>query len=376
MSLAWDQPLDVPKIHYLNARYNVASWLLTVDHKRIAIMYLIGVSFFFFLGGAAAVLFRLELMTPEGDLVQPETYNKLFTLHGVVMIFFFLIPAIPAVLGNFLLPIMIGARDLAFPRINLLSWYLFMAGGIFTIWVMLVGGVDTGWTFYTPYSSTYSNTYVMATAIGAFIAGFSSILTGLNFIVTTHKMRAPGMTWYRLPLFVWSHYAASLIMVLGTPVLAIALVMVALERGFGIGIFDPNLGGDPVLFQHLFWFYSHPAVYIMVLPAFGVISELVAAFSRNRVFGYRFVAFASLAIAVLGFLVWGHHMFVSGQSVNTGMVFSILSLLIAIPSAIKVLNWTATLYKGSLSFYTPMLYALGFIGLFVIGGMTGLFLAC
>jgi cytochrome c oxidase subunit 1 len=376
MSLAWDQPLDPPKLHYLNARYNVASWLLTVDHKRIAIMYLIGVSFFFFLGGAAAVLFRLELMTPEGDLVQPETYNKLFTLHGVVMIFFFLIPAIPAVLGNFLLPIMIGARDLAFPRINLLSWYLFMAGGIFTIWVMLVGGVDTGWTFYTPYSSTYSNTYVMATAIGAFIAGFSSILTGLNFIVTTHKMRAPGMTWYRLPLFVWSHYAASLIMVLGTPVLAIALVMVALERGFGIGIFDPNLGGDPVLFQHLFWFYSHPAVYIMVLPAFGVISELVAAFSRNRVFGYRFVAFASLAIAVLGFLVWGHHMFVSGQSVNTGMVFSILSLLIAIPSAIKVLNWTATLYKGSLSFYTPMLYALGFIGLFVIGGMTGLFLAC
>jgi len=241
---------------------------------------------------------------------------------------------------------------------------------------MLVGGVDTGWTFYTPYSSTYSNTYVMATAIGIFITGFSSILTGLNFIVTVHKMRAPGMTWYRMPLFVWSLYATSLIMVLGTPVLAITILMVALERGLGIGIFDPNLGGDPVLFQHLFWFYSHPAVYIMVLPAFGVISELVAAFSRNRVFGYRFVAFASLAIAVLGFLVWGHHMFVSGQSVNTGMVFSILSLLIAIPSAIKVFNWTATLYKGSLSFYTPMLYALGFIGLFVIGGMTGLFLAC
>jgi cytochrome c oxidase subunit 1 len=376
MSLAWDQPPDPPKLHYLNARYNVASWLWTIDHKRIAILYLLSITFFFFLGGAAAVLFRLELMTPEGDLVQPETYNKLFTLHGVVMIFFFLIPSIPAVLGNFLLPIMIGARDLAFPRLNLLSWYLFMAGGLFTIWVMLVGGVDTGWTFYTPYSSTYSNTYVMATAIGIFITGFSSILTGLNFIVTVHKMRAPGMTWYRMPLFVWSNYATSLIMVLGTPVLAITILLVAVERGFGIGIFDPSLGGDPVLFQHLFWFYSHPAVYIMVLPAFGVISELVAAFSRNRVFGYRFVAFASLAIAVLGFLVWGHHMFVSGQSVNTGMVFSILSLLIAIPSAIKVFNWTATLYKGTLSFYTPMLYALGFIGLFVIGGMTGLFLAC
>jgi cytochrome c oxidase subunit 1 len=377
MSTALEQsPTAAPKIHYLNARFNLASWLLTIDHKRIAILYLITITFFFVIGGAAAVLFRLELMTPEADLVQPETYNKLFTLHGVVMIFFFLIPAIPAVLGNFLIPIMLGARDLAFPRLNLLSWYLLVIAGLFTIWVMLVGGVDTGWTFYTPYSSTYSNTYVIATGIGAFIAGFSSILTGLNFIVTTHKMRAPGMTWFRMPLFVWSNYATSLIMVLGTPVLAITLLLVAIERGLGIGIFDPRLGGDPVLFQHLFWFYSHPAVYIMVLPAFGVISELVATFSRNRVFGYRFVAFASLAIAVLGFLVWGHHMFVSGQSVNTGMVFSILSMLIAIPSAIKVFNWTATLYKGTVSFYTPMLYALGFIGLFVLGGLTGLYLAC
>ncbi len=377
MSTVLEKPatIVVPRRHYLNAGFSLSSWLLTVDHKRIAILYLLGVSFFFFIGGAAAVLFRLELMTPEGDLVQPETYNKLFTLHGITMIFFFLIPAIPAVLGNFLIPIMVGARDLAFPRLNLLSFYLFLVAGLFTIWVMLVGGVDTGWTFYTPYSSTYSNTYVMATAVGAFIAGFSSILTGLNFLVTIHKMRAPGLTWYRLPLFVWSHYATSLIMVLGTPVLAIALLLVGLERGLGIGIFDPRLGGDPILFQHLFWFYSHPAVYIMVLPAFGVISELIAAFSRNRIFGYRFVAFASLAIAVLGFLVWGHHMFVSGQSVVTGMVFSILSLLIAIPSAIKVFNWTATLYKGSVSFYTPMLYALGFIGLFVVGGMTGLFLA-
>ena len=363
------------RVDYINVSYTVRSWLLTVDHKRIALLYLLGITLFFFIGGAAAVIFRIELMTPQADLIEAETYNKLFTLHGVVMIFFYLIPAIPAVLGNFLMPMMIGARDLAFPKLNLLSWYLFMLGGLFSFWVMLAGGVDTGWTFYTPYSSTYSNTYVMATAVGAFVAGFSSILTGLNFIVTVHTMRAPGMTWFRLPLFVWSNYATSLIMVLGTPVLAIALTLVALERGLGIGIFDPALGGDPLLFQHLFWFYSHPAVYIMALPAFGVISELVAAFSRNRVFGYGFVAFASLAIAMLGFLVWGHHMFVSGQSAYAGMVFSLLSMLIAIPSAIKVFNWTATLYKGWITFDTPLLYALGFIGLFTIGGLTGLFLA-
>ena len=364
-----------PPRNYLTASYTVRSWLLTTDHKRVALLYLAGVTLFFFLGGAAAVAFRLELMTPEADLVQSETYNKLFTLHGIIMIFFFLIPSIPAVLGNFLIPLMIGARDLAFPRINLLSWYLFMIGGLFTLWVTIAGGVDTGWTFYTPYSSTYSNTYVMATAIGVFITGFSSILTGLNFIVTVHTMRAPGMTWYRLPLFVWSNYATSLIMVLGTPVLAITLLLVALERGLGLGIFDPKLGGDPVLFQHLFWFYSHPAVYIMILPAMGVVSELVAAFSRNRVYGYTFVAYASLAIAVLGFLVWGHHMFVSGQSAYAGMVFSILSLLIAIPSAVKVFNWTMTLYKGRILFRTPLLYAAGFIGLFTLGGLTGLFLA-
>jgi cytochrome c oxidase subunit 1 len=367
-------PIRQPR-DYINVAYTVKSWLLTVDHKRIGLLYLAGVTLFFFIGGAAAVLFRLELMTPQADLVESETYNKLFTLHGIIMIFFFLVPAIPAVLGNFLLPIMIGARDMAFPKLNLMSWYLYMIGGIFTLYVTIVGGVDTGWTFYTPYSSTFSNSYVMATGVGVFITGFSSILTGLNFIVTTHKMRCPGMTWFRLPLFVWSHYATALIMVLGTPVLAIAVGLVAIERGFNIGIFDPRLGGDPILFQHLFWFYSHPAVYIMVLPAMGVQSELIAAFSKNRVFGYSFVAFSSIAIAVLGFLVWGHHMFVSGQSIYGGLIFSILSLLIAIPSAIKVFNWTFTLHRGSVSFYTPMLYAIGFLGLFTVGGLTGLFLA-
>jgi cytochrome c oxidase subunit 1 len=361
--------------NYLNADYSIWSWFLTTDHKRVAILYLISITFFFFVGGVAAVLFRLELMTPEGDLVISETYNKLFTLHGIVMVFFFLIPSIPAVIGNFVIPLMVGARDLAFPKLNLLSWYLFSLGGLFTLYVMLVGGVDTGWTFYTPYSSTYSNTHVMAAAIGVFIVGFSSILTGLNFIVTTHTMRAPGMTWFRLPLFVWAHYATSLIMVLGTPVLAISLFLVALERGLGLGIFDPKLGGDPLLFQHLFWFYSHPAVYIMILPGMGVVSELVTCFSRKRVFGYRFIAYASLAIAVLGFLVWGHHMFVSGQSMYAGLVFSFLSMTIAVPSAIKVFNWTATLYKGAITLQTPMLYALGFIGLFTIGGLTGIFLA-
>ena len=361
--------------HYLNASYGIKSWLLTKDHKRIALLYLVTVTLFFFLGGAFATLIRIELLTPQGGLVSSETYNKLFTMHGVAMIFFFLIPAIPATLGNFFLPMMIGAKDLAFPRINLLSWYLLVIGGLLALFAMLAGGVDTGWTFYTPYSTTYSNSWVIATALGIFVSGFSSILTGLNFIVTVHQMRAPGMTWFRMPLFVWSTYATSLIQVLGTPVVAVTLVLVFCERVFHIGIFDPALGGDPVLFQHLFWFYSHPAVYIMVLPAMGVISELISVYSRKPVFGYGFVAFSSVAIAVIGFLVWGHHLFVSTQSVYAGMVFSFLSYFVAIPSAIKVFNWTATLYKGSISFATPMLYAFGFIGLFTIGGLTGLFLA-
>jgi cytochrome c oxidase subunit 1 len=363
------------RLHYLNASYGLRSWLLTTDHKRIAWLYLISVTFFFFIGGFFATLLRIELLTPQGDLVQAETYNKLFTMHGVTMIFFFLIPSIPAVLGNFLIPLMIGARDLAFPRINLASWYLYIIGGLFTLTAAAAGGVDTGWTFYTPYSSIYSNSQVALTVVGIFVTGFSSILTGLNFIVTIHTMRAPGMTWFRLPLFVWSHYATSIIFILGTPVIAISLTLVALERLFGLGIFNPELGGDPLLFQHLFWFYSHPAVYIMILPGMGVISELIPCFSRKRIFGYNFVAFSSLAIAVLGFLVWGHHMFVSGQSIYAGMIFSFLSMLVAIPSAIKVFNWTATLYKGSVSLDAPMLYALGFIGLFTIGGLTGLFLA-
>jgi cytochrome c oxidase subunit I len=361
--------------HYLNVSYGIKSWLLTTDHKRIAWLYLVSVTFFFFIGGFFATLIRLELLTPQGDLVQAETYNKLFTMHGVTMIFFFLIPSIPAVLGNFLIPMMIGARDLAFPRLNLASWYIYVIGGLFTLTAAAAGGVDTGWTFYTPYSSVYSNTHVALTVVGIFVTGFSSILTGLNFIVTIHTMRAPGMTWFRMPLFVWSHYATSLIFVLGTPVLAITLTLVALERLLHLGIFNPELGGDPLLFQHLFWFYSHPAVYIMILPGMGVISELIPCFSRKRIFGYNFVAFSSLAIAVLGFLVWGHHMFVSGQSVYAGMIFSLLSMLVAIPSAVKVFNWTATLYKGSISLDAPMLYALGFIGLFTIGGLTGLFLA-
>jgi cytochrome c oxidase subunit 1 len=365
----------VSREHYLNVRYGVRSWLLTTDHKRIAWLYLVSISLFFFLGGGFAVLIRLELMTPAGDLVLAETYNKLFTMHGLIMIFFFLVPSIPAVLGNFLIPLMIGARDLAFPRLNLASWYIYTAGGLFTLWAIVAGGVDTGWTFYTPYSSTYANSHVILTALGVFITGFSSILTGLNFIVTIHTMRAPGLTWFRLPLFIWAHYATSLIMILGTPVLAMAILLVGLERLFKIGIFDPALGGDPLLFQHLFWFYSHPAVYIMVLPAMGVISELITCFSRKRIFGYSFIAFSSVAIAVLGFLVWGHHMFVSSQSVYAGMIFSFLSMLVAIPSAVKVFNWTATLYRGSVSYHTPMLYALGFIGLFTIGGLTGLFLA-
>lgn len=360
-----------PKGDYLSAGYTFRSWLLTTDHKRIAILYLLSITFFFAIGGLAATVVRLDLMTPQADLVETETFNKLFTAHGVIMVFFFLIPSIPAVLGNFLVPLMLGARDLAFPRLNLLSWYVYVLGGVFTLYALLAGGVDTGWTFYAPYSSTYSNTYVMATAVGIFITGFSSILTGLNFIVTIHKMRAPGLTWFRLPLFIWSIYATSIIMVLGTPVLAISLFLVGMERLLGIGIFDPRLGGDPILFQHLFWFYSHPAVYIMILPSMGVVSEIIPCFCRKRPFGYAFIGFSSFAIAVFSFLVWGHHLFVSGQSIYAGMVFSILSYLVAIPSAVKVFNWTASLHKGSISFDTPMLYALGFVGLFTMGGANG-----
>jgi len=363
-----------PRNNYLNATHGLSSWLLTLDHKRIGILYLISVSAFFLVGGIFAGLVRLELLTPEGDLVSGDVYNRLFTLHGVIMIFFFLIPSIPAVLGNFLIPIMIGAKDLAFPKLNLGSWYVYNLAGLFGIYAMLKGGVDTGWTFYAPFSTTFSNSYVVPTAVAGFIAGFSSIMTALNFIVTIHRMRAPGLTWFRLPLFIWSNYATALIILLGTPVLAITLLLLILERVAHIGIFDPALGGDPVLFQHMFWFYSHPAVYIMVLPSMGVVSELIAAFARKRVFGYKFVAFASIAIAVLGFLVWGHHMFTSGQSVYAATVFSVLTMLVAIPSAVKVFNWTATLHRGSISYDTPMLYALGFIGLFTIGGLTGVML--
>jgi cytochrome c oxidase subunit 1 len=364
-----------PEPSYAAADYRSLSWLVTTDHKRIALLYMVSITILFFIGGAAATLFRLDLLTPDGDLVSSATYNKLFTIHGVIMVWFFLIPSIPTVLGNFLVPLMIGARDLAFPRLNLLSWYIYVVGAAFTLWAVVTGGADTGWTFYTPYSTAASNTNVVTTTLGVFIVGFSSILTGLNFIVTIHRMRAPGLTWFRLPLFVWSIYSTSVILILATPVLAITLVLLVVERLLHVGIFDPSIGGDPLLYQHLFWFYSHPAVYIMILPGMGVISELIAAFSRQRIFGYKFIAMSSVAIAVLGFLVWGHHMFVAGMSAHAAVAFSLLSYLVAIPSAIKVFNWTGTLYRASIEFTTPLLYALAFIGLFTIGGMTGLFLA-
>ena len=352
------EPLVDRTTDYLNAEHSVKSWLLTTDHKRIALLYLVSITLMFVLGGIFAMLIRIELITPQGDLLSSDSYNRAFSMHGIIMIFFFLVPSIPATLGNFLVPMMVGARDLAFPRINLLSWYLYIAGAFLMLYVMATGGVDTGWTFYAPFSSLFSNGRVTLTVVAVFIVGFSSILTGLNFIVTIHTMRAPGMTWGRLPLFLWAHYATAVIMVLATPVLAVTMMMLGLEHVFHIGIFDPALGGDPILFQHLFWFYSHPAVYIMILPGMGVVSELIACFSRKRVFGYGFVGFASLAIAILSFLVWGHHMFVSGQSVYAGMVFSFLSFLVAVPSAIKVFNWTATMYKGSISYdtrcYTPL----------------------
>jgi len=360
---------------YLDAPYGVASWLLTRDHKRIAVLYLISITIMFTLGALFAAAVRTELLTPKGDFLTADLYNKMFTMHGVTMVFFFLVPSIPATLGNFLMPIMCGTKDLAFPRINLLSWYLYVIGGVIVLAVAISGGLDTGWTFYTPYSSMSSTTNVTLAALGVFVAGFSSILTGFNFIVTVHRMRAPGLTWFRLPLFVWAQYATSIVMILGTPVIAITVVLMAVERALHLGIFDPRVGGDPVLFQHLFWFYSHPAVYIMILPGMGVISELVAAISRKQIFGYGFVAFSSLAIAVIGFLVWGHHLFLSSQSIYAGLVFSFISMLVAVPSAVKTFNWAATMYKGSVSWDSPTYFVLGFMGLFTIGGLTGLYLA-
>lgn len=366
---------SVLPVNYISAGWSIRSWLLTTDHKRIAMLYVLTITGFFFVGGAAAVLMRLELATPEADLVTYDVYNRLFTIHGTIMVWFFLVPSIPATLGNFLVPLMVGARDVAFPRLNLASWYIFVAGGILAVTSIVVGGVDTGWTFYTPYSTTYANSAVVPMMAGIFLSGFGTILTAINFIVTIHIMRAPGMTWFRLPLFIWSLYATSLIIILATPVLAIVLLLLAVERIARVGIFDPSLGGDPVLFQHLFWFYSHPAVYIMILPGMGVVSELIPCFARRPIFGYRLIALASLAIAILGFLVWGHHMFLTYQSIYASAVFSILSFLVAIPSGIKVFNWTATLRNGTIRFKTPMIYALGFIGLFTTGGLTGLFLA-
>ena len=375
MSAASSALLALPEKSFLSGDNGLKSWLLTLDHKRIALLYLFTTVFFFAIGGTAAAIIRLELLTPAGDLVSSDTYNKLFSIHGIIMVFFFLVPIAPAVLGNFLIPLMIGAKDVALPKINLFSWYLFAIGGCVELYMMIVGGVDTGWTFTTPLSTHYLNTNVIAAAMGIFIAGFSSILTGVNFIVTIHKMRAPGMTWFRLPLFIWSYYATSIIFVLATPVIAISMVLIVLERLAGIGVFDPTKGGDPLLFQHLFWFYSHPAVYVMILPGMGVISETISCFSKKRVFGYSAVAFSSVAIAVFAFFVWAHHMFIMGISTYSAMVFSFFTMLVAVPSAIKVFNWSFTLYKGSITFDTPMIYTFGFLGLFTIGGLTGVMLA-
>jgi cytochrome c oxidase subunit I len=360
---------------YLHDGHTIWSWLTTTDHKRIGILFALSITLFFAVGAVAIGVVRLELLTPSGDLVADDTYNKLFTLHGIVMVWFFLVPSIQVTFGNFLLPLMIGAKDLAFPRINLLSWYLYVGGAAFTVATIIAGGVDTGWTFYTPYSTMFSNGAVLTAVAGVIVVGFSSVMTGVNFITTTHMLRAPGLTWFRLPLFVWAMYATSMVMVLATPVLAMTLLLIMAERWLELPIFDPSRGGDPLLFQHLFWFYSHPAVYIMVLPAMGVASEIIACYARRRLFGYSFMVYALVGIAVIGFFVWGHHMFVSGQSPYANLVFSFLSFMVAVPSAIKVFNWTATLYRGSILFAAPMLYAFSFLGLFTIGGLTGLFLA-
>lgn len=359
-------------LDYKGKHSGIKGWLLSTDHKRIGILYMIGILTFFFAGVLFGFLLRLELISPGETIVSAETYNRFFTLHGVIMIFLFIIPGIPAIFGNFFLPILIGAKDVAFPRLNLFSWYLYLTGGILALLsiVMPGGPADTGWTFYIPYS-VRTGTNVIFSISAAFILGFSSLLTGLNFITTVHRLRAPGMTWFKMPLSVWSFYATAWVQVLATPIIAITLLLIAIERLFHVGIFDPALGGDPVLYQHLFWIYSHPAVYIMILPAMGLVSEIIPVFAHRTIFGYKFIAFSSIAIALFGSLVWAHHMFTAGMSDAGQFIFSLLTMLVAIPSAIKVFNWVATLYKGSIELATPMLYVLAFIFLFSIGGLTG-----
>jgi cytochrome c oxidase subunit 1 len=366
---------DAASDNYLTRPSGLRSWLFTVDHKRIGVMYLVSILTAFLLGGIFAILLRTELLGPQKTVIEADTYNQFFTLHGAIMIFLVIIPSIPATLGNFVLPIMLGAKDLAFPRLNLLSYYLYLGGALLALLAIVLGGVDTGWTFYPPYSieaAPYNG--VIVVLAGVFLLGFSSILTGLNFVVTIHKLRPPGMGWFRMPLFLWSLYATSIIQILATPVLGVTVLLLIVERTLKFGIFHPGLGGDPILYQHFFWFYSHPAVYIMILPAMGIVSELVSVFSRKHIFGYPFIAFSSVAIAMFGFFVWGHHMFVSGQSPLVTVLFSLLTYSVSIPSAVKVFNWLATMHGGSISLKTPMLYALGFVFLFGIGGLTGLFL--
>ncbi|MBL8761964.1 MAG: cbb3-type cytochrome c oxidase subunit I [Phycisphaerae bacterium] len=367
------------------------AWATTIDHKKLGVMYLAAVLTLFFLGGVAALAVRVELFQPTtmvdgqitGQVFQVEggavsaghaIYNRIFTLHGAIMVFMVIVPGIPSALGNFLLPIMLGAKDVAFPRLNLLSWWVYVIGSVLGVVSIIMGGVDTGWTFYTPYSTStdwdvYTRVVLMIGA--AFVLGFSSILTGLNFVVTVHKLRAPGMGWFDMPLFVWAIYSTAIIQVLATPVIGITLLLLIFERLFHVGIFDPAIGGDPVLFQHFFWFYSHPVVYVMILPAFGIISELITVHAHKKIFGYRAMAFASLGVAFVSFLVWGHHMFASMGEMASA-VFSALTFLVAIPTAVKVFNWVATLYKGSIQFTTPMVYSLFFLFLFTIGGLTGL----
>lgn len=366
------EPEDYPEKYYLNEEKGIRAWLTTVDHKKIGLMYLGSTTFFFFVGGILAIILRTELFTPTRTFMDADIYNQLFTLHGAIMVFFFLVPVVPAALGNFILPLQLGAKDVAFPKLNLISYYIYVIGAVITLTAILGGGIDTGWTFYAPYSTSTSGGNIFLMTFGVFVLGFSSILTGLNFIVSIHKLRAPGMTWDKLPLFLWSLYATSIIQILATPVLAITLLLLGMERLLGIGIFDPSLGGDPVLYQHFFWFYSHPAVYIMIVPGFGIISEIISTFSRKVIFGYWAIALSSLAIAFIGFFVWGHHMFTSGQSSLANMIFSFLTFLVGIPTGIKIFNWVATMYKGSIQLKTPMLYALTFLFLFMIGGFTGI----
>jgi cytochrome c oxidase subunit I len=359
--------------HYLNERFSLGSWLATRDHKRVAWLYLVTVSLFFLAGLASMSVLRLESLTPRGDLVEPGTYARLFTLHGTVMVWLFLVPALPGVLGNFLVPLMIGARSVAFPRLNLAGWYLYLAGGLLLFGLLTSQGLTGGWVLYS--SNTLFQGYSLGPIAALLLLRASAFLLALNLIVTIHRMRTAQMSWAEMPIFVWGVYLMSLVQVLTLPVLATGTMLVVAEKIAGLGLLTPALGGDSLWAQHFVWFFSHAVVYSLILPAIGIITEIISTFSRTILTTRKHVICSLIAITFLGTLIWGHHLLVSTQTPVLSLFFSALSFLIVVPFLVVFWTWLSSLYGGSISYAAPMLYALAFIGVLVIGGVSGLILS-